>query len=444
MNGELRRPIGGIVMRALILLLAVGLVVFAGMFAAACGEDEVTTTTGATTGSTTVTTTVASTDTTGTTVPLPATIKIGAVIPLTGANAALGAQVEAGYKLAVADINAAGGVDVGGTKLPLELIILDDESDPAKTVQQLETQNSNGVVAYLGGAGSNLHAAAAGIAEKNKIAYLGIAFSLNSVHEQGFKYLFSPFPKSKDHAKATFDLLDSLSPKPTKIVIFQETTDGGKELTKYWNLEATTRGGYEITTYEYAPGTTDFSSMIMPAKAAGAQVVLAYPTPPDGLALMKQLKELDFNASVYFLVRAPDGPTFGENLGVDSDGVYLLPGWNGGLPYPGVKEMVERYKTTYSKPAAPALTGPSYACVQIIADAITRAASLDRDAVRDAIAATDLDTMVGPGVKFNPDGTSNVLDPVVMWQGGKQVLVFPPDVATAQPIYPATPWKDRK
>ena len=84
-----------------------------------------------------------------------------------------------------------------GTKIPLELITLDDESDPTKTVQQLETLNSNDqVVAYLGGFGSDLHAAAAGIAEKNKVPYLGVAFALQKVHDQGFKYLFSPFPKS--------------------------------------------------------------------------------------------------------------------------------------------------------------------------------------------------------------------------------------------------------
>ena len=157
----------------------------------------------------------------GTAGELPKTIKVGAVIPITGKYSGLGEQVKNGYELAVADINAAGGVDVGGTKVPIELSILDDESDPTKTVQQLETHNSNGVVAYLGGAGSDLHAAAAGIAEKNKIAYLGIAFALyTGVIEQGFKYVFSPFPKSADHAKITFDMLDSFTPKPSKVVIF--------------------------------------------------------------------------------------------------------------------------------------------------------------------------------------------------------------------------------
>jgi branched-chain amino acid transport system substrate-binding protein len=159
--------------------------------------------------------------------------------------------------------------------------------------------------------------------------------------------------------------------------------------------------------------------------------------------MMKQVKELDWNAQVYFLIRAPDPPTFDENLGIDSDGVFLLPGWNRGLTYPGVKEMTERYLAKNGGPAL-ALTGPSYACVQILADAISRAKSLDREAVRNAIAATDLDTMVGH-VKFAEDGTwVGALDPINQWQGGKQALVFPKDVALAEVIFPAVPWKDRK
>ena len=160
--------------RVLLLLLALALVVAAGTFAAACGDEEETTTTGATTETTaapsTETTAAPSTETTAAPVELPDTIKVGAVIPLTGKYSGLGEQVKNGYELAVKNINDAGGLDVGGTKVPIELIVLDDESDPSKTVQQLETQASNDVVAYLGGAGSDLHAAAAGIAEKNKIA----------------------------------------------------------------------------------------------------------------------------------------------------------------------------------------------------------------------------------------------------------------------------------
>ena len=418
-------------MRIILLLLAVGLVVSTGIFVTACGEEATTagpaTTAGATTPS-------------GPAVELPATIKVGAVIPLTGATAGLGSQVKGGYELAVAQINEAGGVDIGGTKVPIDLQILDDESDPTKTVQQLENLNSAGVVAYLGGAGSHLHAAAAPIAEKNKIPYLGVGFGVLGPHQLGFKYLFSPFQKSNDQARTTFELLDTLDPQPTNVAIIKETTDWGKELDANWTALATERG-MTVTTYEYAPGTNDYSSIILPAKDSGADVLLALPIPPDGLALMKQVKELDWNPSFILMIRAPDPPTFGENLGVDSDGVLLMPGWNPAVNFPGSAEMVVAYREMFDAPAV-ALTGPAYACVQILADAISRAGVVESDAIRDAIAATDMDTVIGP-VTFEEDGTGNVVDIVNQWQGGKQTLVWPLDQANAEIIYPLVPWKDR-
>ena len=372
---------------------------------------------------------------------LPASIKVGAVIPLTGRYAAGGEQIKNGYELAVDAINKAGGVDVGGTKIPLQLITLDDESDPTKTVQQLETLNSNDqVVAYLGGFGSDLHAAAAGIAEKNKIPYLGVAFALQKVHNQGFKYLFSPFPKSPALATATFDMLDSLSPKPTKIVVFAEKTDWGDELNQLWTAEANKRG-YTIATQQYAPGAKDFSQIIQAAKDAGDEVVLALPNPPDGLAIAKQMKELDYNPKVAVFIRAADGLSWGGSLKQDGNFFMNMPGWNPAMKFPGVADLVQAHQAKYGK-AAQATTGPAYAAVQILADAITRAGSLDRDKIRDAIAATNMMTVEGP-VKFNADGTGQVITVINQWQDGQQVLVWPPDQAVGKIAYPATPWAQR-
>jgi branched-chain amino acid transport system substrate-binding protein len=373
---------------------------------------------------------------------LPATINIGAVVPLTGKYAAGGEQIKNGYELAVDQINQAGGVSVGGKKIPIQLTVLDDASDPTQTVQRLETLNTdNKVVAYLGGFGSDLHAAAAGVAEKNKIPYIGVAFALQKVHEQGFKYLFSPFPKSPSLAVATFDMLDTLSPKPNKVAIFAEKTDWGAELDSLWKEQAAKRGYSIVADEQYAPGSKDFSSIILPAKNAGAQVVLALPNPPDGLALIKQMKQVDFNPGVAIFIRAADGLSWGTNLGKDGDFVMNMPGWNPSLNFTGVKEMVQAYQAKFGKPAE-ATSGPAYAAVQILADAITRAGSLDRNKIRDAIAATDMNTVVGP-VKFNPDGTGQVITVINQWQNGKQVLVWPLDQATNKIEYPAPGWSKR-
>src|SRR5207253_5589000 len=71
-------------------------------------------------------------------------VKIGAVVPLTGRYGAGGAQVRAGYDIAVEHINAGGGVSMGGRKVPLELVLLDDESDATKTVARLESLGAQG------------------------------------------------------------------------------------------------------------------------------------------------------------------------------------------------------------------------------------------------------------------------------------------------------------
>ena len=73
----------------------------------------------------------------------PETINVGAVVPLTGPLAGGGAQVERGYQMAVEDINAAGGIYVEefDKQIPIELTLLDDESDPNNTVSHLGSLN---------------------------------------------------------------------------------------------------------------------------------------------------------------------------------------------------------------------------------------------------------------------------------------------------------------
>jgi branched-chain amino acid transport system substrate-binding protein len=371
-------------------------------------------------------------------------VKVGAVVPLTGRYAALGGQVKTGYEIAVQQINAAGGVTVGGKKLQIELLLLDDESDPTKTVARLESLASQGVVAYLGGAGSDLHAAASSIADKNKIPYLGIAFALNMIHQQGLRYLFSPFPKSPDLTNETFVFLDAMIPatqRPRKVALFIERTDWGKEMGSLWEGWGKKRGYQIVASGEYAPGSKDFSDLILKAKSAGAEIVLAMPSPPDGMTIVKEMKELDLNPKVNLFIRAADPLVWSQNLGKDGDYVLLSPGWHFAARYPKVTELNEAHQKLFNRPADP-LVGPAYACLQILADALTRAKTLDRDKLRDAIAATKMTTVVGP-VRFRSDGTGEVKVFFQQWLKGKQELVWPKEFATAPFGYPAPSFDQR-
>ncbi|MDQ7829978.1 MAG: amino acid ABC transporter substrate-binding protein [Armatimonadota bacterium] len=371
-------------------------------------------------------------------------VRLGAVIPLTGRFASGGAQVRAGYEIAVEDINRRGGVRVGQQRLPLELVILDDESDPTKTVSRLEALAGQGVVVYLGGFGSDLHAAAAAVAEKNRIPYCGVAFALYSIHQQGFKFLFSPFFKSPDAAVGIYRFLNATVPadqRPRRVAIFAERTDWGRELARLWTARSAEHGYTIVLSAEYAVGSRDFSDIILRAKAAQADAVFSVPTPPDGIALVRQMKELDFNPKVLLMIRAPDAVSWTQALGKDGDYVLLAPGWHHDFKFPGVAELNARHQQRFGRPAD-VITGPAYACVQIVADAVQRAGRLDPVAIRDAMAATDLQTVAGR-VRFRPDGTGIVPFVLVQWQNGRQELVWPKELGAKPFLYPARPWRER-
>ena len=140
-------------------------------------------------------------------------------------------------------------------------------------------------------------------------------------------------------------------------------------------------------------------------------------------------------------MRAADAPTWNQSLSKDGDFVILAPGWHNAVKFPGAAQLNQEHQAKFNIPAQ-ATTGPAYAVIQILANAIGRAGSLDRDKIRDAIAATDMTTVEGP-IKFNADGTGQVVVIFDQWQNGKQELIWPADQQTKPIAYPATPYSQR-
>ena len=380
------------------------------------------------------------TTTAGETAEAPDAIRIGGVVPLTGAFAGGGAQVERGYIYAVDAINEAGGVYVEefDAQIPLELDVRDDASDPNQTTSIMDELAGGDIVAYLGGFATPVHAAGSATAERNGIPYLGVATSTQALHEQGYQYFFSPFPKSPDMAVTVFEMLNGLvaeGERPLNVGIFQEATDWGEELGPLFVQEAENHG-YEVVYHEtYAPGSTDFTDLILGAQAAGVEALLSLPTPPDGFAIYQQMGELGWKPPFNLVIRAADVPTWND-LGPAGEGVVLSTPWHPALGFPGTEAVNERHLEEEGRPADP-VVGSAYALIEILADAIERAGTLDHDAVRDAIAATDgLETIIGP-VTFREDGTAEVPNPHMQRIGGAIELIWPADTATSELVYPA-------
>jgi branched-chain amino acid transport system substrate-binding protein len=380
--------------------------------------------------------------------PVPKTIKIGCSIPLTGMFGAGGKWVKQGYEIGIKHINDAGGVYVEEfkKKIPLEMIFVDNESDPAKSASRMDKLYSvDKVDVFLGGFAGALLIPQMATAEKYKTPILVTTMTSTAEFQKGYKYIFTPFQSEQDQAIAFLDVIESFpkDQRPTKVAYFGIQDEWGTSTGKYLREFAAKRN-VAIAVFEmYAMNASDFSSHIINAQRAGADALFTTPTPPQGVRFVKQMKELDWSPKLAFILRAADDSSWPKNLGKDGDYICHSGGWDYHLKLPGVQKFNEDYKSSYgSFPEIPA--GVAYACMQILADALQRAGTLDRDKIRDAIAAANLMTVMGP-MKFKPTGRGEgkYLQVVSQWQSGKDELVWPKDQASSALAYPMPPWSKR-
>src|SRR5882762_5143507 len=167
--------------------------------------------------------------------PSATEIKVGAVLPLTGAFSASGNYFQQAYQLATEEVNSAGGLDVGGKKLQISLKILDDGSDTTKSrslVEQLATQEKVNV--FLGGYDTTLVQAQEAVPDQYKIPMVEGGGAASAIFTRGNKYVFGTLQTIDLLGKITMEFLDNeISqghlPRPTKIALVWENTDHGKD-----------------------------------------------------------------------------------------------------------------------------------------------------------------------------------------------------------------------
>src|SRR5262249_21553652 len=117
-------------------------------------------------------------------------IVIGATLPLTGAEARIGGFFKEGYQLAFDEVTKKGGLDVGGKKIPVKLVLLDDTSNPATAVTLADRLiNSDKVDFLLGTYATNLVEAQSTVAEQNKVPYVNGGGAASENYNGGYKYV---------------------------------------------------------------------------------------------------------------------------------------------------------------------------------------------------------------------------------------------------------------
>ena len=348
-------------------------------------------------------------------------ITIGASAPKTGPLAA-GAEVThwPAIHLWVHDVNARGGIDVGGTKMLVEVIEADDKTsgeEAIKNYQRFATvDNVDFVVAPYS---TGLNIAAAPIIAQYGYPQLGA-----TAVGDGFEALAARWPNSywllgssKAFAGDLAGVLKGMRESGqigNRVAVVNVADAFGIELMNAGKpaLEA---AGFEIV-YEtsYPLQQQDFAPIIQAAQAAKPDAFVAFSYPGDTFGLSAQAKIANLDVGAFYVGVATAFPAYLGANGTAAEGVLGAGGINPNAP--GMQEWRARHKEVTGSDADYWASAMTYASLEILEQAITRAGTLDKAAVLAAIKTAPFQTVMG-----ELDLTNNVNPKfwtVGQWQGG--------------------------
>jgi len=245
-------------------------------------------------------------------------IKIGAILPLTGDAAAWGIPPKNGALLAVEQINTAGGIN--GKKL--ELIIEDDGCDPKMAVNSInKLLSADKPIAVVGAVCSASTLAIAPIVEKNKIVLISPASTHPSITDAG-DYIFRVIPSDDLRAKVFAAYIASLGHKTAIVLAINNEAGKGAELsfTKYFEQ----LGGKVLGVENYMPDANNVKTQLTKIKELNPDIILALSQVKDAVMVLKEVTELNVKIPIFFQSEALDDPSVLKNAGNAANGATYI------------------------------------------------------------------------------------------------------------------------
>ena len=309
-------------------------------------------------------------------------IKLGIIAPISGSVATYGQSNLDGIKLAVKEVNAAGGV----LKKQVTLDVEDDQGKPddaANAVQKLI--NEDQVDALIGAVTSSCTLAAGQIAQSQGVPMIAGPSTADNIGDIG-EYVSRVCFKDSDQGKAIASFVVNKLQKKNAAVLYDVASDYSKGLAEIFKAKYQALGGKLAAVETYSTNDTDFSAQITKLKATNPDVIFL----PDyyntvGL-IAQQIKQQGINATLIGGDgwESPDLFTIG---GTAVEGAYFSTHYSSSAPSAETKKFVDAYKAEYGKePDAFAALG--YDATKVMLDAMTRAGSTDKTAVKDKINST--------------------------------------------------------
>jgi len=374
------------------------------------------------------------------------TIKLGAVVQLTGKDANVGRYYKDAYTLAVDKINEKGGVTVAGKPYHLALTILDNQSDTNLGVQLYVQLLVREKVNFLLGPYSSADALNdSSVSEKYEVPMVQGGGASGQIFSRGYKYVFGTLPPAEQYFGSTVKMMAELNPKPRTVALIAADdafdvalATGTRELLKQTGLDI-------ILDQQYTTKSTDFSSLLSLVKSKQPDAVLWGGLTPEVLDAIRQSKSLDLSPKfISFTVGVPTAD-FRKALGRDAEYAFGMTSW---LPTSALKDEwfgdADQFNQAY---IAKYNYEPDYhaasaaADVEVFAKAIPAAGSLDAKKVRDAIAKVDFESLFAH-VKFAENGQIDVPQIAIQVQDGQVVPIYT-DHMINRPRYPIPAWDKR-
>ncbi len=373
------------------------------------------------------------------------TITIGSLHPLSGAAAADGQQMDNGAKLAVEAINEAGGIEsLDGAQL--ELASADTQGAPEVGQSEAQRLIEEGAVALVGTYQSAVSQNVAAVAERNQVPFVIDVSSADAILQQGYRFTFRLQPSAQVLAERGAQYLAEVSENAgspaQRVAVLHEQGPFGTAITETFTAEAESLGMEIGPVISYDPASvSDFTTQITSVREAGADVLMVAGYYRDGVLVANAVNTVQPGLDAVWGVAngAFDTPQFPGEVGEAGEG-YFDANYRLDMTNPETQELADLYKETYGDDIRTAAV-LSYDAVRVIAAALERAGDASPQAVRDAIAETELDSLIaqdGP-IAFDEAGENENAAPILMQVvDGAVSQVYPEDYSETEPVYPAT------
>lgn len=359
-------------------------------------------------------------------------LRIGAPLPLTGGLAPEGLKQKRGYDIWAREVEKAGGLKVGGRRVPVRIVYSDYQSATPKGVQATElliTQEKTQCVFAPFGSG----AAKAGstVAERHKVPMVAASASSVEVYDQGYKYLFGTFTPNGTLIEPLAAMIAAKNAGVKKVAILSRNDLLPLSLAAEMRKSAPAHGMSVVYDEKFAIGALDFASALTQMGAAAPDWIFVGGYINDLLQVRSQMNDLGLKAPVVTMIAGPAYAEFIDALKKLSDNVSTASWWNPAVRYEGedifgsTQKFNELYKATHGNvPDYGEASAAAAGCIFQLA--IEKAGSLDGPAIRDALASLNARTFWGP-IHFGPTGQIDSLKPPIMQIQDGKLLVLAPD-----------------